>query len=123
MRTHQFWWDSADAVAAKLIDGHFKLFPHLIKPHTAAWRDTNDLWLQRTCLIFQLKYGVSTDEEMLFEYILQLSKSKEFFIRKAIGWALRQHAKVRPDAVRSFLNQARLSPLSRRQALRYLDKV
>jgi 3-methyladenine DNA glycosylase AlkD len=78
------------------------------------------MWLQRTCLIFQLGYKNKTDFDLMKACILKLSGSKEFFIQKAIGWALRQYARTDGNAVISFTENTELKPLSRREALKHL---
>ena len=81
-----------------------------------------DLWLRRTALLAQLKWKEETDPELLGKLILRVAHEKEFFIRKAIGWALREYAKTDPAFVRAFVaaNGDALSGLSRREALRNL---
>jgi 3-methyladenine DNA glycosylase AlkD len=80
------------------------------------------MWMRRTALLAQLRHKTATDEAMLFDFCRRRAHEKEFFIRKAIGWALREYARVNPGAVRSFLseNEAYLSGLSRREAARHL---
>jgi 3-methyladenine DNA glycosylase AlkD len=87
-----------------------------------AWSAAGDVWLIRTAILFQLHYGDATDTGRLFGYCTRQAGHPDFFIRKAIGWALRQHARTDPDAVRDFLadNHTRLSPLSRREAAKHL---
>ena len=73
-----------------------------------------------TCIIFQLKDGDNTDQKLLFELCAKYSKEKEFFIRKAIGWALRQYSKYNPKAVAGFIQKQKLSPLSVKEGSKYL---
>jgi 3-methyladenine DNA glycosylase AlkD len=80
------------------------------------------MWLNRTTLIFQLNYKSKTDEGLLFACIEKQIDSKEFFIRKAIGWALRQYARTNPESVVVFVDAHNLSPLSRREALKHFSK-
>jgi 3-methyladenine DNA glycosylase AlkD len=75
---------------------------------------------QHTALLFQLKYKQLTDIKLLSKYIVNLSGSKEFFVRKAIGWVLREYSKTNPDWVRTFLAKHQLSGLSYREASKYL---
>lgn len=72
--------------------------------------------------MFQLKYKERTDEKLLFDYILRSADSDEFFIQKAIGWALREYSKTNPQAVRQFIGEHELKPLSRREGLKILLK-
>jgi 3-methyladenine DNA glycosylase AlkD len=112
------WWDTVDWIN-KLVGLHFKRYPALIQPVTERWMASGNIWLQRVCLIFQLPYREKTDTELLFDHIRQLSDSKEFFIQKAIGWALRQYARTDPQAVLDFVAATPLAPLSRREALKH----
>jgi 3-methyladenine DNA glycosylase AlkD len=114
------WWDSVDSISGNLIGVYFLRFPNQIRPITEGWMASNNRWLQRVCLIFQLKYKEKTDVKLLFNYIHQLSFSKEFFIQKAIGWALRQYARTDADAIIAFVEVASLAPLSKREALKHL---
>jgi 3-methyladenine DNA glycosylase AlkD len=74
-------------------------------------------------MIFQLAYKQKTDAALLFEYVRRLSGSKEFFLQKGAGWALRQYSRTDPEAVRQFVESQRLAPLTRREALRLMDKA
>lgn len=81
---------------------------------------SEDMWLQRTCLLFQLKYKSAMNTELLHSFILQLAESKEFFIRKAIGWILREYSKTNPEFVIDYVENNSLSGLSHREALKWL---
>lgn len=116
------WWDTVDWIA-KLAGMHFRHFPELISPVTERWMDSGNIWLQRVCLIFQLTYKEKTDAALMFGYIRRLSDSKEFFIRKGAGWALRQYSKTAPGAVKEFVATNRLAPLTKREALKWLKKT
>ena len=87
---------------------------------TREWIESDNIWLQRTAIIFQRRYKANTNVELLFSHIRKRVDSKEFFIRKGIGWALREYAKTNPQAVLTFANQTPLSTLSRREALKHL---
>ena len=84
------------------------------------WLASEDIWLQRTSLLFQLKYKQDLDEDFLAYVINALLGSKEFFINKAIGWILREHSKREPSWVRAFVDKTDLHPLSNREALKLL---
>ena len=114
------WWDTVDWIN-KLVGLHFKKYPELIGPVTERWMDSGNIWLQRVSMIFQLTYRDKTDTELLFGYIERLSGSKEFFIQKGAGWALRQYAKTNPEAVLAFVDSHKLAPLTRREALKNID--
>lgn len=115
------WWDTVDWVN-KLVGLHFRQFPELTKPVTERWMASGSIWLQRVCLIFQLTYKEKTDAGLLFDYARRLARSKEFFIQKGAGWALRQYSKTDPEAVRQFVENTPLAPLTRREALRLMKK-
>ncbi|TMV50725.1 DNA alkylation repair protein [Paenibacillus mesophilus] len=116
------WWDTVDALAASLIGPLLLRHPQLAPVHAEKWIASDNIWLQRTALLFQLKYKRSTDPDRLFDYIRRTADSREFFIRKAIGWALREYSKTDAEAVIRFVELAPLSPLSRREALKWLDR-
>jgi 3-methyladenine DNA glycosylase AlkD len=87
------------------------------------WVEAENFWLARTAILHQLSAKRSTDAERLFRYCSVRSADKEFFIRKAIGWALREYSKTDERAVRSFVeDNAELSPLSRTEALKWLER-
>ncbi len=119
--TTKSWWDTVDMIATHLVSTLFKERPELIKPYTAKWLDSGNMWLQRSVILFQLKYKRDTDTALLFKSIDLLKESKEFFIQKAIGWALREYAKTDPSAVVEFVNNRSLAPLSTREALRHIN--
>lgn len=114
------WWDTVDWISTKMVGVHFQRYPELIRPVTERWMASGELWLQRVCLIFQLMYKDKTDAELLFRYIRQVSGSKEFFLQKGAGWALRQYSKTNPEAVRRFLAETSVAPLTRREGSKYL---
>ncbi len=114
------WWDSVDGISSALVSVYFKRFPHQIVPITEKWMNSGNMWLQRVCLIFQLTYRAETNTELMFAYMRRLTYSKEFFIQKAIGWALRQHARTDADLVREFVKNTTLAPLSKREALKHI---
>ena len=115
------WWDTVDFIAATLVGHYFKLFPETIKSVTDSWMQSENIWLQRTCLIFQLKYKDEVDTELLSSFIKKLSDSKEFFIAKAIGWSLREYSKRNPVWVLDFVQNNALQPLSKREAIRRIN--
>lgn len=119
--THS-WWDSVDTVADHLIGFHLQRFPDLIPDHVEKWLASGNMWLQRTAILFQLKYKKKTDVPLLFHCIQEMADSKEFFIRKAIGWALREYSKTDAVAVQTFVANTALSPLSVREALKVIER-
>ncbi|MEA3505641.1 MAG: DNA alkylation repair protein [Bacteroidota bacterium] len=116
------WWDTIDLIAAKLVGYHFRAFPDLTPVYTEKWMNSGNFWLQRTCLLFQLKYKKDTDWEMMQRFIHELKDEKEFFIRKAIGWVLREYSKTYPDKVQEFIDNTELSNLSRKEGLKIIEK-
>ncbi|TXS46123.1 DNA alkylation repair protein [Streptomyces sp. uw30] len=113
------WWDTVDALAAHVVGALVAADPEL-KADMDVWSADDDLWVARTALLHQLRYKERTDTERLFAYCLRQSGHTDFFIRKAIGWCLREYAKTDPEAVRDFLarEQGRFAPLSVREALK-----
>ncbi|MGI9601109.1 MAG: DNA alkylation repair protein, partial [Acidimicrobiales bacterium] len=120
--TEGAWWDLVDSVASGIIGKVVLNERARMRPLLDEWIDCDDMWLRRTAIICQLEHKESTDVEMLFGFCTRRAFEKEFFIRKAIGWALREYAKTDPDAVRVFVaeHQSELSGLSRREATKHL---
>ncbi|EKY3941534.1 TPA: DNA alkylation repair protein [Listeria innocua] len=121
--TTKSWWDTVDGLAGTVVSNHFKLYPDLIPIYNEAWINGDNIWLARTAILFQLKYKEETNAELLFANCEKWLGSKEFFIQKAIGWALRQYAKVDSEAVRVFVNSHTLAPLSHREALKHIGEA
>jgi 3-methyladenine DNA glycosylase AlkD len=120
--TRKSWWDTVDFIAANLVGTYLKRFPEKTEALTSEWMVSGNMWLQRTCLLFQLKYKSETNTELLHQFISRLSESNEFFIRKAIGWILREYSKTDADFVFSYVAKYPLSALSQREALKWLKK-
>ena len=114
------WWDTVDFLASHLIGILFQKYPHLIENNLNRWLESDNIWLNRTCLLFQLKYGQQTDFILLQKCIKSLDFKDEFFIQKAIGWSLRQYSKFNPDQVRNFVNTNQMTNLARREASKYI---
>jgi 3-methyladenine DNA glycosylase AlkD len=114
------WWDSVDTLATRIIGVHLARYPHLIEAYTTKWIKSDNMWLNRTAILFQLKYKQQTDVYRLFAYINICAHSKEFFIQKAIGWALREYAKTDQKQVIQFVTENKLAPLSKREALKHI---
>ncbi|MFD9974547.1 DNA alkylation repair protein [Streptomyces sp. NPDC059017] len=115
------WWDTVDTLAAHVVGALVAADPGRARVMDR-WIGDDDIWVARTALLHQLRHKEATDEERLFRYCLRQSGHPDFFIRKAIGWSLREYAKTAPDAVRDFVDSARgrLAPLSVREALKNL---
>jgi 3-methyladenine DNA glycosylase AlkD len=120
------WWDYVDVVAADRVGPILLRHRPVVTPVLRSYAVDSHLWVRRTAILAQLKHREETDLELLSDVIdANLEGStfgREFFIRKAIGWALRQHARVDPQWVRAFVDSRgdRLSGLSRREALKHL---
>lgn len=112
------WWDSVDVISKYLLGEYLKQYPKEIAEVTMRFSASDNMWLNRSAILFQLGYKKDTDENLLFEICCRHRESKEFFIQKAIGWALREYAKTNPQAVRNFVFSAGLKPLSNREALK-----
>ncbi|MFI6033722.1 DNA alkylation repair protein [Streptomyces sp. NPDC051315] len=113
------WWDTVDPLAAHVVGALVAADPRLTAAMDA-WVADDDLWLVRTALLHQLRSRKSTDADRLFAHCLRQAGHPDFFVRKAIGWALREYARTDPEAVRAFLDREghRFAPLSVREALR-----
>lgn len=114
------WWDTVDAIAKYLAGGYLQQFPEETTVVIDRFSNSDNMWLNRTAILFQLGYKKDTNQAILFEQCLKHKDSKEFFIQKAIGWALREYGKTNPEAVREFVTTAALKPLSTREALKNL---
>ncbi|WP_456272973.1 DNA alkylation repair protein [Bacillus sp. AK031] len=116
------WWDTIDTIASRLAGFVIKKYPDQGEEYLERWIASDNFWLNRTAILHQLSYKQDTDKEKLFSYIKQHNSSKEFFIEKAIGWALREYSKTAPESVVSFIENEELRPLSRREGLKYVKK-
>ncbi|MDQ0058492.1 DNA alkylation repair protein [Paenibacillus harenae] len=118
--TQHSWWDTVDFIASHLIGRQLSQYPELVRDYPDRWINSDRLWLRRSAILFQLKYKHSTDFDRLEGYIERCKGESEFFIRKAIGWALREYAKTDAAAVRRYVASAGLSPLSEKEAMKHL---
>jgi len=114
------WWDSVDGLATNITGILCDKYPELVQSHILSWTASENIWLVRVAILFQLKYKENTNIELLKLVISKNSHSKEFFITKAIGWALREYSKTNKEWVTSFLESTTLQPLSVREASKYL---
>ena len=119
MITNKSWWDTVDQMAKNLVGPYFKKFPEKKDKYIKKWIQSDNIWLQRSCILFQLAYKEDTDVELLFNIIIRLKDIDEFFIQKAIGWALRQYARIEPKVIKDFVKNNELSSLSEREALKH----
>ena len=118
--TNKSWWDTVDLLASHCVGNFYRKYPSEGSDVIADWNQSNHLWLERSCLIFQLKFGKETDVALLTNLIRQYSHKKEFFIQKAIGWSLRQLSKSNPEEVKNILNEIPLKGVALREATKYL---
>ena len=116
------WWDFVDELASPIVGKVVLEDRAIMRPVLEKWIEGPDMWLRRSAILCQNRHKDQTDQEMLFDFCLRRADEKEFFIRKAIGWALREYARSRPDEVRQFLAEhgKRLSGLSLREAAKHL---
>lgn len=114
------WWDTVDFLATKLAARYFLLYPEEIQSTVNRWLSGGNRWLIRSAILFQLHYKKKTDTQLLAYIILSQQGSKEFFINKAIGWALRQYSRTNPQWVHAFIASHELDPLSKREGGRLL---
>jgi 3-methyladenine DNA glycosylase AlkD len=119
------WWDLVDDIAEYLVGAVTLTYRAQVRPILEHWIDDPDLWIRRTAIIVQVQHKGATDGAQLFRYCLRRRGDDEFFIRKAIGWALRAYSKSCPKAVRDFLlaNRDALSPLSLREGAKHLVRM
>jgi 3-methyladenine DNA glycosylase AlkD len=119
--TTRSWWDTVDPLATRVVGGLVRRHPEL-SAEMDAWSAAEDMWLVRTAILHQLHYGAETDTDRLFGYCTRQAGHRDFFVRKAIGWALRQYARTEPGAVSSYVaaHRDQLSPLSVREATKHL---
>lgn len=117
---HKSWWDTVDALNTEGCGPYFVKFPEEIALITGRWNRSDNIWLNRSSLLFQKNYKKNLDNKLLSEYILYLSGSSEFFIQKGIGWMLREYGKTNPGWVKEFTRKNKIAPLSKREALKNL---
>lgn len=116
------WWDLVDIIAAHLVGKVLLKERESIEPILDQWIDDEDYWIRRTAILSQCRHKEKTNKEQLFRHCLKRVHEKEFFIRKAIGWALREYSYANPKAVKAFLlkNKSKLSGLSLREGAKGL---
>ena len=116
--TTQSWWDSVDTIAKYLVGGYLQQFPDETFKVVERFSNADTMWLNRTAIIFQLSYKDKTNFDLLKAECEKHKESKEFFIQKAIGWALRDYSRYNPSGVMDYVNATNLKPLSQREAVR-----
>ena len=118
--TAKSWWDTVDALATVVVGDLCARHPELVGGHMVGWSAGANIWLARTAILFQLKYKEKTDTEVLGLIIRNTCGTKEFFLNKAIGWALREYSKTDREWVAAFIAGHRLHTLSVREGSKYL---
>ncbi|WP_025822144.1 DNA alkylation repair protein [Shewanella marina] len=118
--TTKSWWDTVDFLATHIVGSLAMRYPIESAKFINVWRNSDNLWLRRTSLLYQLKYKDDTDTELLFSLIKQNQFDNEFFIQKAIGWMLREYSKTNADAVVEFINTQHIQGLAKREGIKWL---
>ena len=118
--TTKSWWDTVDYI--NRIVGYIAMkYPRVKESTIQKWIYSDNIWLKRVSILFQLKYKDKTDTEFLEKAILFNSQTDEFFINKAIGWALREYSKTNKEWVRNFIESNDLHKLSIKEGSKYLN--
>ncbi len=116
------WWDTVDLIASNCVANFMKLFYKTDHSLLHTWRNSNNIWLQRTCLLFQLKYKSNVNIPLLTEFISDFHSNKDFFIQKAIGWSLRELSKIYPNQTKEIIAKYAIEGLAKREALKWISK-
>ncbi len=119
--THS-WWDSVDVLAKYLLGNYLLRFPEKTSNVIERFSNSENMWLNRSAILFQLNYKKNTHFELLKAECEKHKTSKEFFIQKAIGWALRDYGRFNPNAVKTYVESTNLKPLSKKEALKNILK-
>ncbi|WP_400241533.1 DNA alkylation repair protein [Niallia sp. JL1B1071] len=113
-------WDTVDSLAPNAVGQIAKVYPEVKDEVIENWALGDHLWLRRSSILFQIKYKGMTEECRLYRYIVHNASSREFFIQKGIGWALREYSKTNPESVRQFIEVHELPSLSVREGSKYI---
>lgn len=116
--TTNSWWDSVDVIAKFILGGYLQQFPLETDNVISRFSNSDNMWLNRSAILFQLGYKQKTNFDLLKLICEKHKTSTEFFIQKAIGWALREYAKTNPEAVKDFVSVSNLKKLSEKEALK-----
>jgi 3-methyladenine DNA glycosylase AlkD len=112
------WWDSVDTIAKNILGQYLLEYPLETEKVIERFSNSENMWLNRSAILFQLGYKEKTNFDLLQSECEKHKNSNEFFIQKAIGWALREYAKTNPEAVKKFVTHTNLKPLSKKEALK-----
>ncbi len=118
--TTKSWWDTVDMLATHIVASLFQRFPTETACVVSQWRESDNIWLRRTAILYQLKFKQNTDQDLLFTIIGENQADKEFFIQKAIGWSLREYSKTSAAAVIEFIDTQKIEGLAKREGLKWL---
>lgn len=118
--TTNSWWDSVDVIAKFILGDYLNQFPSKTETIIENFSNSENMWLNRSTILFQLGYKKKTDFDLLKSLCETHKSSNEFFIQKAIGWALREYVKTNPSAVINYVNSTNLMKLSKNEALKNL---
>jgi 3-methyladenine DNA glycosylase AlkD len=116
--TNSSWWDSVDVIAKFILGDYLLQFPRETAAVINRFSNSENMWLNRSAILFQLGYKQKTNFDILKSVCEKHKTSTEFFIQKAIGWALREYAKTNPEAVKDFVSISNLKKLSEKEALK-----
>ncbi len=123
MCVNNSWWDTVDGLSVWVAGQFLQKYPEFVPERTDKWIASDNFWLQRMAILFQLGYKEELDFHLMCKYILRRSDSKEFFVQKAAGWILRQHSRRIPKQIEQFVNDhPELAALTKREALRLIKK-
>jgi len=112
------WWDSVDTIAKNILGEYLLEHPLETKKVIERFSNSENMWLNRSAILFQLGYKQKTNFFLLKSECEKHKNSNEFFIQKAIGWALREYGKTNPEAVQNFVANTNLKTLSKKEALK-----
>jgi len=115
------WWDSVDTIAKNILGEYLLEYPLETENVIERFSNSENMWLNRSEILFQLGYKGKTNFELLKSECEKHKNSNEFFIQKAIGWALREFGKTNPKAVKNFVTNTNLKPLSTKEALKNIS--
>lgn len=118
--TVKSWWDTVDMLATHIVASLLQRFPDKASSVINQWRKSDNIWLRRSAILYQLKFKQNTDQDLLFTIIGENQADKEFFIQKAIGWSLREYSKTNSQAVIHFIEAQRIDGLAKREGLKWL---
>jgi 3-methyladenine DNA glycosylase AlkD len=118
--TTNSWWDTVDTIAKNILGEYLLEYPLETENVIERFSNSDNMWLNRSAILFQLGYKQKTNFELLQSECEKHKNSNEFFIQKAIGWALREYTKTNPEMVRNYVANTNLKKLSQKEALKHI---